>query len=339
MMTASETVEASRNETDVYTIGHSNAPAERVVALLCEHGIETLVDVRSVPTSRHAPWFSRRALARTLAAAGVRYVWMGAALGGRPRDPACYKDGRLPQGHADYLRLVDYAKVAAQPWYTRGVRDLIHIARARRTAILCSEEDPRRCHRLHLIAQTLTAAGLAVFHIRHRGPLEVGLFDVARLYESDAAFDVEGATMHLYTVGFAQKSAARFFALLHANGVRCLVDIRLRPNGQLAGFTKKDDLAYFLPALIGCHYSHRPDLAPTREILAAYRKTRDWDAYVARFEALMDARNIPFALDRDFFEAQPCCLLCSEPTPEHCHRRLVAERIARSWAGTRVVHL
>lgn len=324
---------------DIYTIGHSNAPAERVIALLREHGIEMVVDVRSIPASSHAPQFSRRAFGRTLAAAGVRYVWLGAALGGRPRDPACYTNGRVPQGHADYLRLVDYGKVAAQPWYQRAARDLIHLARQRRTAIMCSEEDPRRCHRLHLVAQTLTAAGLPVFHIRHRGPLEVGLFDVARIYDSDAVFAGEGAVMHLYTVGFTQKTAAQFFTLLKEHGVTRLVDIRLRPTGQLAGFTKQADLAYFLPHLIGCTYHHRPDLAPTREILAAYRKDHDWDAYVTRFEALMDARNIPFALDRDFFEAQPCCLLCSEPTPEQCHRRLVAERIARSWADTRVVHL
>ena len=135
---------------DIYTIGHSNAPAERVVALLREQQIDVLVDVRSIPASSHAPQFGRRAFARTLAEAGIRYLFMGEWLGGRPRDPACYKDGILPHGKADYLHLVDYTKVAARPWYRRAVRDLMHIAREQRTAIMCSEEDPRHCHRLHL---------------------------------------------------------------------------------------------------------------------------------------------------------------------------------------------
>lgn len=331
----------SRGRADIYTIGHSNAPAERVVALLREQRIDVLVDVRSIPASGHAPQFSRRTFTRTLAEAGVRYVYMGEWLGGRPQDPACYKHGILPHGKANHLNLVDYAKVAARPWYQRAVRDLMHMAREQRTAIMCSEEDPRRCHRLHLIAQTLTASGVAVYHIRHRGPIEVGLFDVAYLYEEadDPLPDTGAPPMKLYTVGFTKKSAEQFFSLLKKNGVQRLIDIRLRPNGQLAGFTKRDDLAYFLPNLIGCEYHHTSALAPTKEILSTYRKDGDWSQYVRRFKALMDQRNVPFALDRAFYEEKPCCLLCSEATPEQCHRRLVAERIARSWADTEVIHL
>ena len=332
---------APRGQADIYTIGHSNAPAERVVALLHEQQIDVLVDVRSVPASRYAPQFNRRAFVRTLAEAGMRYTYMGEWLGGRPRDPTCYKDGILPRGHADYLNIVDYAKVATRPWYQRAVRDLMHMARERRTAIMCSEEDPRRCHRLHLIARTLTASGIAVYHIRHRGPLEVGLFDVAYLYEGmDISLPDPGAMpMQLYTVGVTKKSAEQFFWLLKKNDVRRLIDIRLRPTGRLTGFTKRDDLAYYLPNLIDCEYHHMPSLAPTKEILSTYRKDRDWAGYVRQFEALMDQRNVPFALDRAFYEEKACCLLCSEATPEQCHRRLVAERIARSWADTEVIHL
>lgn len=332
---------APTGRAEIYTIGHSNAPAERVVALLREHTIDVLVDVRSIPASSHAPQFNRRAFVRTLADAGIRYLYMGERLGGRPPDPACYKNGILPHGHANYLNLVDYAKVAARPWYQRAVRDLLHIGRGRRTAIMCSEEDPRRCHRLHLIAQTLTASDIAVYHIRHRGPLEVGLFDVAYLYEGDdlSLPDPGAMTMKLYTVGFTKKSAARFFSLLKEHNVERLIDIRLRPTGQLAGFTKRDDLAYFLPHLINCEYHYAPALAPTKEILSTYRKEKDWGKYVQRFEALMDQRNMPFALDRAFYEEKSCCLLCSEAMPEQCHRRLVAERIARSWADTKVIHL
>lgn len=329
---------ASRERAEIYTIGHSNAPAGCVAGLLREHKIEVLVDVRSIPASGHTPQFNRRTLARTLAEEGIRYVYMGEWLGGRPRDPACYKDGILPRGKVNYLNRVDYAKVAAQPGYQRAVRDLIHIGRERRAAIMCSEEDPRCCHRLHLIAQTLTASGIAVYHIRHRGPLEVGVFDVAYLYEGEV-IDSGATLMKLYTVGFTKKSAEQFFSLLKMHGIQRLIDIRLRPNGQLSGFTRRDDLAYFLPNLIHCEYHLMPSLAPTQEILSTYRKDGDWEKYVVRFEALMDQRNIPFALDRVFYEEKRCCLLCSEATPEQCHRRLVAERIARSWADTQIVHL
>jgi uncharacterized protein (DUF488 family) len=145
--------------------------------------------------------------------------------------------------------------------------------------------------------------------------------------------------MKLYTVGFTKKSAERFFALLRDNRVQCLVDIRVHPNGQLAGFTKQADLPYFLIHLAGCGYCYLPALAPSEELLTAYRKDHDWGAYVTRFEALMDERGIPQNLDRHLFEDNACCLLCSEATPDQCHRRLVAERLARAWPETEIVHL
>lgn len=145
--------------------------------------------------------------------------------------------------------------------------------------------------------------------------------------------------MRLYTIGFTKKSAERFFALPRDNGVQCLVDIRQHPDGQLAGFAKRADLPFFLAQLTGCEYRHLDALAPTDEILTAYRKDHDWPRYVAGFEALMDARRVPDNPDRRLFEERACCLLCSEATPEQCHRRLVAERLAARWPGTTVVHL
>jgi uncharacterized protein (DUF488 family) len=145
--------------------------------------------------------------------------------------------------------------------------------------------------------------------------------------------------MKLYTIGFTRKSAARFFTLLRDHGVERVVDIRLNPGGQLSGFAKGSDLAWFLQRLNGCDYVHLPELAPTTEILGDYRKDRDWSRYTRRFDALMDERNIPTALDRASFETSASCLLCSEVTPEHCHRRLVAERLAHVWPGTEILHL
>jgi len=145
--------------------------------------------------------------------------------------------------------------------------------------------------------------------------------------------------MKLYTIGFTKKSAEEFFTLLQRNGVERVLDIRLHPDGQLAGFAKKDDLPYFLARLAQCEYRHLTVLAPTDEILSAYRKDRDWGKYAERFERLLDERNIPDSLDRRLFEEKVCCLLCSEATPEKCHRRLVAERLARHWPGVEVIHL
>lgn len=145
--------------------------------------------------------------------------------------------------------------------------------------------------------------------------------------------------MQLYTIGFTKKSAQTFFELLQTNDIQRIVDIRLHASGQLAGFTKQDDLAYFLDRLARCDYVHLLNLAPTDSILSDYRKDHAWDRYVQRFEALMDERNIPYSLDRSLFEESRCCLLCSEATPDHCHRRLVAERLAREWRGVDIIHL
>jgi len=146
--------------------------------------------------------------------------------------------------------------------------------------------------------------------------------------------------MKLYTIGFTQKRAETFFELVRQHGVQRLVDIRLNPGGQLSGFAKQDDLPYFLSKLAaGCQYVHVPELAPTKEILGDFRQDSDWSRYVMRFEALMDERRVPESLNRADFEAQTSCLLCSEPTPERCHRRLVAERLAAHWPDVEIIHL
>jgi uncharacterized protein (DUF488 family) len=146
--------------------------------------------------------------------------------------------------------------------------------------------------------------------------------------------------MKLYTIGFTHKTAEQFFGLLRAHRVERLLDIRINPRGQLAGFAKKEDLPYLLRELAGgCEYSHLVALAPTREMMKAYRADHDWQRYAARFEQLMHERGVPAILSRPEFERQRCCLLCSEAEPDQCHRRLVAERLAAHWPGFEVVHL
>jgi uncharacterized protein (DUF488 family) len=145
--------------------------------------------------------------------------------------------------------------------------------------------------------------------------------------------------MRLYTIGFTKKSAERFFDLLKTSSIQQVIDIRLHPNSQLAGFAKQDDLPYFLARLVDCDYRHMEVLAPTESILSDYRKDHNWARYVERFEALMDERKVPKSLDKSVFEQKVCCLLCSEAMPDKCHRRLVAERLARHWPDLEVVHL
>jgi hypothetical protein len=118
-----------------------------------------------------------------------------------------------------------------------------------------------------------------------------------------------------------------------------VVDIRLNPGGQLSGFAKQQDLAWFLGRLIGADYVHLPVLAPSEAIRDAYRKAHDWERYVPSFQALMDARGVPASVDQPMFVGQTCCLLCSEPTPERRHRRLVAERLERVLPDVEVIHL
>lgn len=143
--------------------------------------------------------------------------------------------------------------------------------------------------------------------------------------------------MTIYTLGYTQKSAEQFFGLLRERGVKRLLDIRLQNTSQLAGFTKKEDLAYFLQELLGAEYQHLGLLAPTKEILDEYRQTNDWERYTRKYLALLEERRILEQLDPALFAG--ACLLCSEPTPEHCHRRLAAEYLREAWGNIEIVHL
>ena len=165
-------MQASQKGPEIFTIGHSNVPAEAIVELLRGHGIRVLVDVRSIPYAQYASQFNRELFAHTLEEAGISYVFAGEHLGGRPKDPTCYTTSENPTGKDKHARPVDYAEVARRPWYQKGIARLVQIARERRTAVMCSEEDPSRCHRHNLIAQSLLEQGLAVWHIRGDGSLE-----------------------------------------------------------------------------------------------------------------------------------------------------------------------
>ena len=143
----------------------------------------------------------------------------------------------------------------------------------------------------------------------------------------------------IYTIGFTRKTAEEFFGLLGEAGVERLIDIRLHNRSQLAGFAKQGDLAWFARELAGIDYLHVPELAPTQELFDAFKKHGGcWEVFEAGFRQLMDERQAYQQLDRELLRGSPC-FLCSEASPEHCHRRLVAEGLAATEPGLRVVHL
>jgi len=140
--------------TAIYTIGHSNHEPNAFLALLRQHGIELLVDVRSSPYSRYVPQANRDTLARFVESAGIAYRWLGDRLGGKPTTGP-----------------VDYEELRANPHFEQGITDLLALAARQRTAIMCAEGDHRQCHRYKLITPVLVDQGVHVLHIQPDGTL------------------------------------------------------------------------------------------------------------------------------------------------------------------------
>ncbi|HDZ20272.1 MAG TPA: DUF488 domain-containing protein [Phycisphaerae bacterium] len=165
-----------------------------------------------------------------------------------------------------------------------------------------------------------------------RSPIE----DKRSLCQEGRALPI--AETSLFTMGFAGKSAEEFFHLLRQAGVRRVIDVRLNNVSQLAGFTKKRDLEFFLREIAAIEYMHRPDLAPSKEILDDYKKKRiDWPEYEERFQDLLRERRPEDSGTPAQFDH--ACLLCSEAEPAKCHRRLLAEHLSRCWDDVTIRHL
>ena len=146
--------------------------------------------------------------------------------------------------------------------------------------------------------------------------------------------------MEICTIGFTKHTAESFFGLLRDEGVGQLIDVRLNNTGQLSGFAKRDDLKFFLDRLCRAEYIHEPDLlAPTEELLKGYqKKDLSWDDYETRFVDLMAQRKIEYKLSPDLFDLRTV-LLCSEHSPDRCHRRIVVEYLGHHWGDVTPIHL
>ena len=157
----------------VLTVGHSNHALEAFVALLLQHGVTALADVRSAPYSRFNPQFNRKALDASLETLGIEYAFMGRALGGRPDDPSCYEDGR-----------VRYDRLAETPLFLEGLERIVDGAQRQRIALMCAEKEPLDCHRSILVGRSLVERGVAVAHILADGALEPHDETMGRLLDS-----------------------------------------------------------------------------------------------------------------------------------------------------------
>ena len=146
----------------IHTVGHSNHPIERFIALLQPHGITAVADVRSTPYSRFNPQFRREKLQAALDDVGIQYMFLGEELGARSQDPACYDaDGR-----------VSYARLAATDLFRQGIERLKAGTAEHRISLMCAEREPLECHRTILVARELVREGVAVTHILADGSLE-----------------------------------------------------------------------------------------------------------------------------------------------------------------------
>jgi uncharacterized protein (DUF488 family) len=160
---------------EIYTIGHSNIPLSEFLGLLEKHKIDSVVDVRSRPVSKHVPHYNKGMIERFLKTAGFGYHYIadeevGNLLGGFPKDPECYEHD-----------VVSYETVRTRKWFQEALNELLEYAKGRRVALLCAEENPYRCHRHVLLTQSLLARGVSVVHIRGDGSLESAVKDIKQV--------------------------------------------------------------------------------------------------------------------------------------------------------------
>jgi uncharacterized protein (DUF488 family) len=199
---------------DLFSIGHSNIPAERFIGLLRHTGVNAIADVRSTPFSRRFPWFSGKNLATTLAQHGMAYLACGEALGGRPRDAALYRDG-----------VADYEAMARQPDFQVAL-DRLTAEGARRVCLMCAEREPLDCHRCLLVARSLAERGLTIGHILHDGTVESHTATEQRLLALTGASDDLFVTGQGERLAAAYRRRARAVAYRAAAGAKSVVEMK-----------------------------------------------------------------------------------------------------------------
>jgi len=200
---------------DLFSIGHSNIPAERFIGLLRDAGANAIADVRSTPLSRRFPWFSGKNLAVTLAQHGMAYLAYGEALGGRPRDAALYRDG-----------VADYEAMARQQDFQIALDRLTAEGAHARVCLMCAEREPLDCHRCLLVARSLAERGLTIGHILHDGTVEPHAATEQRLLALTGASDDLFVTGQDERLAAAYRRRARAVAYRATAGAKSVVEIK-----------------------------------------------------------------------------------------------------------------
>jgi uncharacterized protein (DUF488 family) len=200
---------------DLFSIGHSNIPAERFIGLLRDAGANAIADVRSTPLSRRFPWFSGKNLAVTLAQHGMAYLAYGEALGGRPRDAALYRDG-----------VADYEAMARQQDFQIALDRLTAEGAHARVCLMCAEREPLDCHRCLLVARSLAERGLTIGHILHDGTVESHTATEQRLLALTGASDDLFVTGQGERLAAAYRRRARAVAYRAAAGAKSVVEMK-----------------------------------------------------------------------------------------------------------------
>ncbi len=201
-------------------------------------------------------------------------------------------------------------------------------ARHWRIGLLCRGGDPSSACHYSVMSRMLSAHGIRTQHL----PGQMA-------WQGGQAQEIPLKPAEIFSIGVTRHSAQEFFGSLKRAGIRRLLDVRLNNWTQLAGFTKRDDLPFFLRELCGAEYVHELLLAPTRELLNDYKRHGgDWKTYERAFLALMAERKVEKQIVPSYFEV-PTVLLCYEPEADYCHRRLVLDYLQEKWGCLKITHL
>lgn len=348
------------NKKGFLTVGYGSRKLQDFITTLLNHRVDMIVDVRSSPKSSFKDYDSYE-LEKTLAQNGIKYKWMGGSLGGRyDEECLCMEDGT-----------VDYTAVSKTSKFKKGIKELEALIKTNNVCIMCSEQDPLRCHRFMLVSRQLRVYNIYhildlnkyISHARLEEKIlsdfseanrQLSLFDKLEdtienaymylnqkhAYKSKKALEAKrknAGKLRLYTIGFTQKNAEEFFELLTSNNVKKIIDIRLNNNSQLAGFSKEKDLKYFLE-LHGIKYEYMPYLAPSEELKKQFvckKPTITFDEYTVIYKQLLKDRSAIESLAKEDLDC--ACFLCSEDKPDECHRRLLVLELSEYLGKDKVV--
>lgn len=339
----------------LYTIGHGNRTPEELLVLLRRFDIKFLIDVRSQPYSKFNPQFNQNDIKVFLENNGIRYVFMGDTLGGRPKDISCYDDDGK----------VNYEIIKNKDFFLNGISRL-RTAHAKniKSVIMCSESKPIECHRSKLIGRALSLESIFLKHIDERGIVKDQITVINELNKGKSDFDLfqnqvnttsrkSYIKMEFFTIGVYNSTEQEFFDKLVSNNIDTFCDIRQRRGvrGSKYAFVNSNKLQNRLASL-NIKYGYLPELAPTTEI-RDHQKQDDFEKGILKSERQILGKTFIFEYKNNilksfdfnsFFEnlrlmnSKKIVLFCVEENPGACHRSIVSDEIMNIYKY-KITHL